>query len=202
MAALALGQLPGDGQAEAGAAPPVQRDEAFEGLALQAGGEAGAVVVDRHDDAVALGRHPELDHGTGVAPGVVEQVAQDLRGGVGVQHDQRRDAVADRQPALGHRQLAGPFDLQPAQLGDVDRAGTERLPLVEPGRAQQRRRQAAEPAGLTGQVGQQPLLGRGGALDQQGVDGGPQGGDRRPQLVGGGGQEGPAAGLGLPGRPE
>jgi len=155
VAPLALGQLPGDGQAEAGATPPVQRDEPFEGLALQAGGEAGAVVLHRHHEAVALGHHPELEDGGGVAPGVVEQVAEDLRGGVGVQHDERRDPVDDGQPALGHRQLAGPFDLDPAQLGDIDGAGTERLPLVEPGRAQQRRRQAAEPAGLPGQVGQQ-----------------------------------------------
>jgi len=180
VAALALGQLPGDGQAEPGTTPPVERDEAFEGLALQAGGEAGAVVLHRQHEAVAPGCHPELEDGAGVAPGVVEEVAEDLRRGVGVQHDQRRDRLADGQPAFGHRELAGPFDLHPAELGDVDRAGTERLPLVEPGRAQQRRRQAAEPAGLAGQVGQQPLLGRGGPLDQQGVDGGPQGGDRRP----------------------
>jgi hypothetical protein len=63
-----------------------------------------------------------------VPAGVVEQIANRLGRGVGVEEHPMRDAGLNDQAALGDRQLAGSFDFVPEKLTEVDGLGRSGSP--------------------------------------------------------------------------
>ena len=82
------GQLPCDRQPQPRPSPPVEAHEALEGGAHQPGREPGAVVGHRELDAVVVGEgQGDLDARSGVAQGVVEEIAEDLASGVAVEDE-------------------------------------------------------------------------------------------------------------------
>lgn len=80
-ASVAVGQVTGDGEAQAGAAVVagagvVEPDEAFEDALGVFSGHAWSVVVHREVDPAVLVPDGDLDAVCGVAGGVVDEVAQ------------------------------------------------------------------------------------------------------------------------------
>src|SRR5205823_14499030 len=106
------------------------------------------------------------------------------------------------QAALDDRELAGPFDFMAQQLPEVGRLRTERLALVEASGPQERSGEPPEAAGLPGKIGEEPFVSRRRAFEQQRLNGCAERRNGSPELVGGRGQECPAAGIGLPRRPQ
>ena len=195
MPPCALGDVAGDGEAEAGAAAspvraPSTRAKRSKIRSRSAGGDAGAVVGDgEHDAAVVARRGVNATVERGVADGVVGQVADQPGELVGIADDLTGadTAEVDPHPSSARRRRATRSTMSSRSTGS--RRGSPRPALVGPRQEQQVVGQALEPdvsSSTLAWVAEQVGLVRVREVD---LELGADAGERAAQLVGGVGDE-------------